>query len=155
MDASLYFLCMLKPVLPLYLKANSLVKRTKLIRPHFNTMDKHSIKRMPIYWFRGMHKRKDLNLSRKPLTANLKIDRRLVIDHKWQEIHLSFAHFSVLFVRAPTLRFFHTSLSYILVIYLNSDPPAPCVFLWTAWGDRLHLLSNHVACCSLRQKSCQ
>lgn len=150
---------MLKPVLPLYWKTNSLVKRTKLIRPHFNTMDKHSIKRMPIYWFRGMLKRKDLNLSRKPLTANLRIDRRLVIDHKWQEIHLSFAHFSVLFVLrflfwdfSHSEIFFHTSLSYILVIYLNSDPPAPCVFLWTAWGDRLHLLSNHVARCSLKAK---
>lgn len=31
------------------LKTNSLVNRTKLIQPHLNTMDEHSIKRNPIY----------------------------------------------------------------------------------------------------------
>lgn len=134
------------------LEINSLVKRFKIIQPHFNTMDEHSIKWMPIYWFRGMHKRKDLNLGRLPLTANLKIDRRLVIDHKWQEIHLSllispfylpmltlwdFSH-QIIIQPSHVLKFI---LSYLMLFFLNCRSALPAL--------------NHVASNSPRWKNCQ
>lgn len=87
------------------LKTNSLFKRTKLIQPQFNTVNEHSIKQLPMYWLRKMHKRKDLNLG-DSINSILKIDSRLVIDHKWQEIHLSLLKSPFYLAVFPSVRVF-------------------------------------------------
>lgn len=97
------------------LKTNSLFKRTKLIQPQFNTVNEHSIKLLPMYWLRKMHKRKDLNLG-ESINSILKIDSRLVIDHKWQEIHLSLLKSPFYLAVFPQCESFHTRS------YLNSYP---------------------------------